>query len=71
MNRKILTLAAGALLATATPGASAMNAAERVNPFMQPYGTQYDIPPFDKIEISDYQPAFEAGIAQAHVPRSR
>lgn len=65
MNRKILTLAAGALLATATPGASAMNAAERVNPFMQPYGTQFDIPPFDKIEISDYQPAFEAGIAQA------
>lgn len=38
---------------------------ERENPFMKAYDTPYDIPPFDKIQISDYEPAFDAGIAEA------
>lgn len=38
---------------------------ERQNPFMKPYDTTYQIPPFEEIEISDYMPAFEAGVAEA------
>ncbi len=38
---------------------------ERQNPFMKPYDTPYQIPPFEGIEISDYMPAFEAGVAEA------
>lgn len=38
---------------------------ERENPFMSPFDTPYGIPPFEKIEISDYEPAFDAGIAEA------
>ena len=39
---------------------------EHQNPFMQPYDTVYEIPPFEQIEIGDYMPAFEAGIAEAN-----
>lgn len=38
---------------------------ERENPFMKAYDTPYGIPPFEQIEISDYEPAFDAGIAEA------
>lgn len=38
---------------------------ERQNPFMQPYANEYGIPPFEEIQIEDYVPAFEAGIAEA------
>lgn len=38
---------------------------ERENPFMKAYGTPYGIPPFEEIQISDYEPAFDAGIAEA------
>ncbi len=38
---------------------------ERENPFMKAYDTPYGIPPFDEIQISDYEPAFDAGIAEA------
>ena len=34
------------------------------NPFMAPYGTPFNMPPFDKISNSDYLPAFEEGIRQ-------
>lgn len=56
----------GAMLAVAlTTIPPAMNAQnERVNPFLAPYGTVYDIPPFEKIKYSDYLPAFEEGIAR-------
>lgn len=36
----------------------------KVNPFMTAYNTPYDIPPFDKIEYSDYLPALKAAIAK-------
>lgn len=36
------------------------------NPFMKPYETEYQIPPFEQIQIGDYMPAFEAGIAEAN-----
>lgn len=32
---------------------------------MKPYDNQYGIPPFEEIKISDYEPAFDAGIAEA------
>ena len=38
---------------------------ERENPFMKAYDTPYGIPPFEEIQISDYEPAFDAGIAEA------
>lgn len=33
---------------------------------MKPYETEYQIPPFEQIQIGDYMPAFEAGIAEAN-----
>lgn len=38
---------------------------ERENPFMKAYNTPYGIPPFEEIQISDYEPAFDAGISEA------
>lgn len=38
---------------------------ERENPFMKAYDTPYGIPPFEEIQISDYEPAFDAGISEA------
>ena len=34
------------------------------NPFMQEWDTPYGVPPFDKIDTSDYIPAFEEGMRQ-------
>ena len=34
------------------------------NPFLQPFDTPYGVPPFDQIQITDYVPAFEAGIKE-------
>lgn len=39
--------------------------ADRENPFMKPFDTPYGIPPFEEIQISDYEPAFDAGIKKA------
>ena len=35
---------------------------ERKNPFMEPYGTPHNTVPFDKIQFSDFEPAFMEGI---------
>lgn len=61
---KILTAALGAVLlpaALSTP--TDMSAQTRQNPFMVPYDTPFEIPPFDKITYDDYLPAIEKGIA--------
>jgi peptidyl-dipeptidase Dcp len=34
------------------------------NPFLEPYGTAYDVPPFDKIENGHFLPAINEGILQ-------
>ncbi len=34
------------------------------NPFLEPYETKYEIPPFEKIKYSDYLPAIKAGIEE-------
>lgn len=63
MNKSIFTLAACASMLLA-PLSSRAEAAEHVNPFLQPYDTKYEIPPFDKIELSDIIPAIKAGIEE-------
>jgi len=61
MLRKIVFV----LLVTIVATACKTNQKEaRMNPFMQPYETPFEIPPFEKIMLSDYMPAFEAGIAE-------
>lgn len=37
-------------------------ACSRPNPFMEEWKTPYGVPPFDKIQVSDYMPAIEEGI---------
>ncbi|MCM1356027.1 MAG: M3 family metallopeptidase [Staphylococcus sp.] len=62
---KILTAALGAILlpaALSTP--TDMRADTRQNPFLVPYDTPFEIPPFDKITYADYLPAIEKGIAE-------
>ncbi len=41
-----------------------LKAQERPNPFFSEYQTPFGVPPFDKIKVEDYIPAFEAGIRQ-------
>jgi peptidyl-dipeptidase Dcp len=33
-----------------------------VNPFLKPYKTRFEAPPFDKIKVEHYMPAFQKGI---------
>ncbi|WP_290101188.1 M3 family metallopeptidase [Duncaniella muris] len=64
MNR-LLTAALGAVLLPAALSTSAdMTAQTRQNPFLAPYNTPFEIPPFDKITYGDYLPAIEQGIAE-------
>ena len=35
-----------------------------INPFMQKFNTPYNVPPFNQIKLSDYMPAFKAGIKE-------
>ena len=35
------------------------------NPLLQPAATPYGLPPFDRIELQHYEPAFEQALAVA------
>lgn len=61
MNKK-LTLAL--LIAVIATACQTNPKKLRMNPFMQPYDTPFGIPPFESIQLSDYLPAFEAGMAE-------
>lgn len=61
MIRKYFTAAAIALVMAAAPF-TAM--AQDSNPFLSPYDTEYEIPPFDKIKTTDFIPAIKAGIEE-------
>ena len=62
---KLLTAALGAvLLPAALTDPADMTAQTRQNPFLAPYDTPFEIPPFDKITYGDYLPAIEQGIAE-------
>ncbi|MCM1484049.1 MAG: M3 family metallopeptidase [Muribaculaceae bacterium] len=63
MKKSIISAAAAVgLLAAAQP--ATICGAERTNPFLAPYGTPYDIPPFDRITYDDYLPALRQGIEE-------
>lgn len=64
MNKKIVILCAAAVIGLSGLGIAKSMDNSRQNPFLQPYATPYEIPPFDQIEYGDYMPALEAGIAQ-------
>lgn len=61
MYKPILTIAACMVLPIAAHAASV---ATRTNPFLEPYNTPYNIPPFEKIQYGDYLPAMEQGIKE-------
>ena len=64
MNRFLLTIAASvAICGSAFTSANAMDDT-RQNPFLAPYGTKFDIAPYDKITYADYLPALKAGIEE-------
>ncbi len=60
MFKPIVTIAMSIVLPVASFAASS----QRVNPFLEPYNTPYNIPPFEKIQYSDYLPAMEQGIKE-------
>lgn len=62
MKKPFLTFAAIAFLASA-PLTQAW-AQGHINPFLQPYNTKYEIPPFSEITTADFIPAIKAGIAE-------
>ena len=61
MKKTVTALAACAIALTA--GAQTPKAVNQ-NPFLAPYTTPYEIPPFEQIKVSDYIPALKAGIEQ-------
>lgn len=62
MKQLLFKFAAAALLCPASiPQTMADN---HTNPFLAPYATKYQIPPFGDIRISDFIPAIKAGIEE-------
>ena len=59
MNLKKIALGTLCCLALTSP-----MMAQETNPFLTPYSTPFQIPPFDKIKVSDFIPAIKAGIEQ-------
>ena len=41
-----------------------VNSFAQDNPFLKPYDTPFNVPPFDKIKVEHYLPAFKEGIKQ-------
>ena len=63
MNRSLvvlLLLCAGANAAASSLPPARAEASE--NPFLKPYGTPFDVPPFDRIRNEHFLPAIEEGI---------
>lgn len=60
--KKILFAASAAIIALAAPAQPSTDMQN--NPFLQPYNTKYEIPPFSKIKNEHYMPALKAGIAR-------
>ncbi|MDE5652999.1 MAG: M3 family metallopeptidase [Muribaculaceae bacterium] len=52
------------IAASLTIGGAASSALAHENPFLKPYATQYEIAPYQEIEIGDFIPAIKAGIAE-------
>ena len=56
MKKAILALGAIAMMAAC--------AQTKNNPFLEEWDTPYGIPPFEKIQLTDYIPAVKAGIEE-------
>lgn len=64
MKHLLMTSLVAASSIMAAQGAD-LNSSQPGNPFLAPYSTQFEIPPFEQIQLSHYLPAFQAGIDQA------
>lgn len=64
MKKQLATAVLAAAITSPLAGAAA-GASTRVNPFLCGYTTEFEIPPFDEIELGDYVPAFAQGIEEA------
>lgn len=62
MKKQLLTLATAAVLAAASPAVAQQDMHK--NPFLAPYTTPYQIPPFGDIAYTDYMPALKQGLAE-------
>ena len=63
--KKVTILSLIVMLLAALPMANAKKMEKSSkNPFLEPYTTKYEIPPFDKITYDDYLPAIEAAIEE-------
>lgn len=62
MKKQLLTLATAAILAAGSPAAAQQDMYK--NPFLEPYTTPYQIPPFGEITYGDYLPALKQGLAE-------
>ena len=60
--KKLIVIAAAALTLGACSHQNKTDMAD--NPFLAPYDTKYEIPPFDKIEYGHYLAALDSGINQ-------
>jgi len=60
--KKLIVIAAAALTFGACSNQNKTDMAD--NPFLAPYDTKYEIPPFDKIEYGHYLAALDSGINQ-------
>ena len=61
MKKLFFTILAVACLAS-TATAAKKTTVKQQNPFLAPYTTKYEIPPFEKIKYEHYLPALQAGI---------
>ena len=63
MNKTLISaaIAIGSIAATNAP---VMAQTDSSNPFLAPYATRFEIPPFEKIRYSHYLPAIKQGIAE-------
>ncbi|MCM1310735.1 MAG: M3 family metallopeptidase [Bacteroides sp.] len=67
MKKQYIFLAAVALVGATAVYVTAkdtMPSINRNNPLLSEYKTQYEIPPFEQIKVSDYMPALREAIAQ-------
>jgi len=59
----MMIMAAMAAMASCAGGGAGSTGA-RQNPLLGPFNTPFETPPFDKIKLEDYEPAFKEGIAR-------
>jgi len=67
MNKVLLFMSVGLVITLSACQSSGKEATQEVdegNPFLSEYTTPFGVPPFDKIRITDYKPAFLQGMEE-------